>query len=314
MDFIVTGLPRSRTAWVANYLTYGDMFCLHDALVNWDDLKLPDVEYAGIADSGASLFQDNLSERFPDAKWIIIERNYTDVQASLKKMGLNVDTFVVQTKLEELRGKKNPLVVPFATLDESIKDIAKYINPDWQLNQVRHEMLLRFNIQVTPEQIQKDIQGKILPIPEPIKLADTSQEYLNLVREMCGNEPMAFEWFQQLVYASLTWDHLKDGDAVNMPLLDRVMTALLTEWPNNPFLKKFSASLTPTMVSSITAWKFSYHPESSRDLAYSVYSDVPAAMAFCIGGNELVDYYIPKIRELVLQMRKQDDLRDGGKK
>ena len=29
--FFITGLPRSRTAWLANWFTYGHTFCFHEA-------------------------------------------------------------------------------------------------------------------------------------------------------------------------------------------------------------------------------------------------------------------------------------------
>lgn len=54
--FLITGLPRSRTAWLANLFTTGHVYCQHDGLRKtppdkWaDTLKAPNRPVCGIAD------------------------------------------------------------------------------------------------------------------------------------------------------------------------------------------------------------------------------------------------------------------------
>ena len=44
MDFIVTGLPRSGTTWVANWLTTDTTLCIHDPLYKYHLEDLDNIE------------------------------------------------------------------------------------------------------------------------------------------------------------------------------------------------------------------------------------------------------------------------------
>lgn len=61
-NFLIVGLPRSRTSWLANLFTYGPCFCVHDGLLRkryWEDAvedwigDRPWIKHVGNADSGA---------------------------------------------------------------------------------------------------------------------------------------------------------------------------------------------------------------------------------------------------------------------
>jgi hypothetical protein len=59
--FVVVGLPRSRTSWLANLFTYGSCYCMHDGLGRLDcfsemEAKLPShIKHLGNSDSGYTL-------------------------------------------------------------------------------------------------------------------------------------------------------------------------------------------------------------------------------------------------------------------
>ena len=88
MDYLITGLPRSRTAWLANYLTIGSSFCYHEGLKECFDIgdlrMMKKAPYTGNSDSSAVFFVDEMKNLFPDMKIVIIDRNYQDVLYSLK--------------------------------------------------------------------------------------------------------------------------------------------------------------------------------------------------------------------------------------
>lgn len=52
--FLILGFPRSKTAWLANYFTYGGVFCWHELSLNHstDDIKTKLGDFNGNADSG----------------------------------------------------------------------------------------------------------------------------------------------------------------------------------------------------------------------------------------------------------------------
>lgn len=87
MDFIVLGLPRSGTTWLANWLTTDKSLCLHDPFAlgvpeTWprDDRRL------GVSCTGAYLFPNWLAEQ--DCPTAIIIRDPEACDASLQVLGL----------------------------------------------------------------------------------------------------------------------------------------------------------------------------------------------------------------------------------
>ena len=93
MDFFITGLPRSRTAWLANFLTTGASYCAHDALLGVSsfvelDAKLRALpgELRGDSDSAALLFAPRLFAMYPEARWVVVLRDPEEVVWSLLSM------------------------------------------------------------------------------------------------------------------------------------------------------------------------------------------------------------------------------------
>lgn len=95
--FIIYTLPRSGSAWVANFLTIpGYSICLHDPLCEHKsvrDLKARldsySEKYVGIVDTLAYRVFANLRTVFPTAKTVALVRPEKDINASLKKLGAN---------------------------------------------------------------------------------------------------------------------------------------------------------------------------------------------------------------------------------
>jgi hypothetical protein len=92
--FFVLSLPRSRTAWMANFLTYDCSYCFHEG---W--LQVPSMHglrelfastgkpVVGNADCGNIFFVDEILDTFTEPKFVMIERPIADVLASLRSMG-----------------------------------------------------------------------------------------------------------------------------------------------------------------------------------------------------------------------------------
>lgn len=94
--FFIVSLPRSGTAWLANFLTFGDAFCFHEGLFGCDSLDrfakvLQGVEQSvvGNADTGAIYVLPALYTRYPGAKYVFIIRDLVDICASLHRVGLS---------------------------------------------------------------------------------------------------------------------------------------------------------------------------------------------------------------------------------
>lgn len=90
--FIITGLPRSRSAWLANLFTHGPSHCFHDVLADIGTLEeLPALvemlggegkDHVGFADTALPYKAAQLMALLPEAKWIIVLRDQAEAVAS----------------------------------------------------------------------------------------------------------------------------------------------------------------------------------------------------------------------------------------
>lgn len=91
--FFITGFPRSRTAWLANLMTYGESFCWHDVLQHCGDdpvelseylSHFPDdrITHVGCSDSGIVRHHEAISHLLPNAPWVFIRRPLGDALQS----------------------------------------------------------------------------------------------------------------------------------------------------------------------------------------------------------------------------------------
>lgn len=166
--FFITGFPRSRSAWLANFLTYKDSFCFHDAIQHcWADPKklrelfneVPE-RYVGNSDSGIAFYIDSILENFPDSKFVIVKRDFADVEASLSKiMGFNTEPLLrlCQEHLAKMEEKVSPLIVTFDELNtvEGCEKVWAYCLPDIPFNRKRWEILKDLKVEITQNHIDR---------------------------------------------------------------------------------------------------------------------------------------------------------------
>lgn len=88
--FFITALPRSGTTFLANFFTHGGVFCWHEAACGASDMEtfrnrmsLRDYYMVGDSDSSLCHFHAKVRDAFPDAYWVGIDREPTQVAASL---------------------------------------------------------------------------------------------------------------------------------------------------------------------------------------------------------------------------------------
>lgn len=75
MNFFVIGLPRSRTAWFANFLTYEDHFCFHEGMSGCHSVDEYLKKLGDDGDASTALMLLDMNEQFPEAPKVIIHRN-----------------------------------------------------------------------------------------------------------------------------------------------------------------------------------------------------------------------------------------------
>jgi len=108
--FVIFALPRSRTAWLSQFLTYGDAICGHEQLRHMrsvDDIKAwfaqPDI---GTAETSAAPWWRLLDQFAPNAKVLVVRRPVEEVVESLMRLpGVAFDRAMLTSRMQYLDRK-----------------------------------------------------------------------------------------------------------------------------------------------------------------------------------------------------------------
>lgn len=162
--FLICALPRSRTAWLANFLTFGDIECGHElcaelsvaGLENY--LTRSNTPFSGNADTGASVSMAEIRIRMPVTPIVVVKREPRDVQQSIKRMGINLPghclDFLVSC-LEEVQQLPGTVAVRYENLDSerTMAYLQSFLAPGEPFNALRFQFLKGLNVQVTSERL-----------------------------------------------------------------------------------------------------------------------------------------------------------------
>jgi len=109
MPFFIVGLPRSRTAWTATWLTtIPGVRCYHDGLRGVRSIeeyraKLERPGLVGDCDSGLLLCWRQIEKLYPTSPWVVITRDPKAVTRSLARLSVPSAREVAAKGFEELR-------------------------------------------------------------------------------------------------------------------------------------------------------------------------------------------------------------------
>ena len=77
-NFMILGLPRSRTAWLANFMTYNDFFCMHEGMRGCKTVDEYLKQFtSGVGDSTTAAMFFSFFGRFK-ARTLIIDSDISD--------------------------------------------------------------------------------------------------------------------------------------------------------------------------------------------------------------------------------------------
>jgi len=168
----ILSLPRSRTAWLATFFCHGDTYAFHEGLIQCASVpELKELmESTGRSvvvnsDCGNVLFLDEIRKTFPQAKYIVVERDYAEVAAELEAMGApdQGEVLLALQRLEEAKEELKPLVIQYHALDkEACQAMCEYIGIPF--DEKRWEMLDGMDIKLIWEkkmQYMKDNAARI---------------------------------------------------------------------------------------------------------------------------------------------------------
>lgn len=208
--FIILGLPRSRSYWLSQYLSYRDWHCGHDQIQYLRSLEDVRAWFSqpntGTVETGAAPFWRLLLHYAPEIKIVTIRRSLDDVMASLAKAGVppsdEVTKLVRQEdrKLDQIE-KRIPGVfsVPFDSLrDEMIcARIFEYCLP------YRHDRKwwTSWDKQIVSGNIQAQTRYAIAHLGQMQKLARIARQRMIALMMPKGEAPEGF------VFQEETFDH-----------------------------------------------------------------------------------------------------------
>lgn len=153
---------------MANFLTYGQSFCFHDALIDcrsMDDLmvKMEGANSAvvGNSDSGNIFFLEEIQSKFDNAKFIIILREPSEVGESMKNIGFQCDHRVFMRAHHQLLDLADSGIPAYwyDKLDkENSREIYEYIT-ETEFNPQRWELLSNLMVEVNVDYLHKKIEN-----------------------------------------------------------------------------------------------------------------------------------------------------------
>ena len=161
LRYMIIGMPRSRTTWLANLFTTGDCICIHDPLDRYGLAELDSImpgRYVGISDTSLYLAGPKLLNSYPCRK-VIIHRDKSDIEKSL---GMDV----LENGICNIEG----LHVDFNDIDSRIEEIWNYCL-DIPFDKERVDLLREFNVQPHFDGMTPPNQEKIANF---VKLIDLS--------------------------------------------------------------------------------------------------------------------------------------------
>ena len=177
--FFITGMPRSRTAWLANLLTYGPSFCYHDLTRETRDsvefgvrLQSAEALVSGDSDSGLLLDVEKWVQVFPRARWVLIHRNAEECEKSFRRyfhperpypgvtegvIGPAFQVCVERFEAAKVALKDRVLNVNFNDLwqEDVVEGVWQWCLPGTRFPRARWGMLETFQVNVMPEKLSE---------------------------------------------------------------------------------------------------------------------------------------------------------------
>ncbi len=121
--FIIYALPRSRTAWLAEFLTFGGWTCYHDFAAKAASVSqvkaLLDRPNTGLCETAMVEGWRLIQTMYPDARVVVVRRPVEDVSDSLSRFGIKNDDELLRREalLEEVSALPDTLTLDFDDLD-----------------------------------------------------------------------------------------------------------------------------------------------------------------------------------------------------
>lgn len=169
--FVIFGLPRSRTAWLSRFLTYGDWICGHEELRHvrsLDDVRSWFLQpCVGTVETAGAPWWRMLEEFAPGIRIVLVRRSIADVIESLMRLNLDFDRELLTRlmtkldhKLDQIEARTDCMSVNFEDLDNeaTCASIFEHCLP-YAHDHAHWERLAKINIQIDMRALMRYYQA-----------------------------------------------------------------------------------------------------------------------------------------------------------
>lgn len=165
----VASSPRSRSAWLSNFLTQGNYFFWHDPSQYLLQDGIPDYSLfrklidssdsvnKGCVDTGLSFYWDKVKDQFEgcDVQFVYLRRDKVEILRSFCQIGLKMPPFVslvdrVEAAMDSMESNHPGISLTQADISNAagLQKLQKETHPDIPFSSIRTEQLLGFNVQI----------------------------------------------------------------------------------------------------------------------------------------------------------------------
>lgn len=122
--FCVLGLPRSRTAWLGQFLSHGGRECRHEGtatMTSFDAVLETLRSGVGLSDTMLGLRAEDIARALPETRMVIVRRDIAQVRASIAKIGYPMAGHFLddlEQRLNRASWLPHAIVVRFEELDD----------------------------------------------------------------------------------------------------------------------------------------------------------------------------------------------------
>lgn len=176
--FLITGLPRSRTAWLAAVAnTVPGAICHHEPLERFPTWQASlglwqstDHEFAGISDSALGFHLGEILDSHAP-RTLIVKRDPQQVLGALDVLGLGGDhrkyCTLLAKRLQQAEGHPLVKVVPFEHLTDhaTVRSCLWHLMPAAAIDGDKLTLMQRLNVQASLRHVKASVASRRADIP-----------------------------------------------------------------------------------------------------------------------------------------------------
>jgi hypothetical protein len=149
-NFLILGLPRSRTAWLANFMSYDGFFCMHEGINGCISKEeyLEKFKYSNVGDSTtAAMVMQLAGVQLSGVRTLIIDSSI-DKAVKYGKDVLRIDAEDILVDTATYLDNYPGLHIPESQINDRLDEIWYYLTDNAPFDDRRAKMLVDLDIQV----------------------------------------------------------------------------------------------------------------------------------------------------------------------